>query len=122
MSIDHGALNIKGRTSTINCQLDKHFKNLAAQSRDAAKYNAARMKALRAEAKQLVQIHGFDLAELAVSKGTNTLPKAMKQLKSDAHWDPEKVITMMKIFLGKSNADRQEQPAEAGDSTQGEQQ
>lgn len=114
MSIDHGALNIKGRTSSINSQLDKHFKNLATQSRDAAKYNAARMKALRAEAKRLVQIHGFDLAELAVSKGTNTLPKAMKQLKSDAHWDPEKVITMMKIFLGKSNSDRQEQPAEAG--------
>ncbi len=122
MSIDHGALNVKGRTSTINGQLDKHFKDLAANSRDAAKYNAERMKALRAEAKKLVETHGHNLAAVAVLHGTNTLPKAMKQLKSDAHWDPEKVITMMKIFLAKSSSGRQEQPAEAGDCTKGEQQ
>lgn len=114
MAIDHGTLNVKGRTSTIDSQLDRHFKDLAANARQDAKYNAARMKALRAEAKQLVETHGHDLASLAVLHGTNTLPKAMKQLKSDAHWNPEKVITMMKIFLAKSKSDRQEQPSEAG--------
>lgn len=114
MAIDHGTLNVKGRTSTIDSQLNRHFKDLAATARQDAKYNAARIKALRAEAKQLVETHGHDLASLAVVHGTNTLPKAMKQLKSDAHWAPEKVITMMNVFLAMSASDRQEEQAEAG--------
>jgi hypothetical protein len=55
--LDHGELNIPGKTNSINAQLDAHKKAEATASQKAAKQKAAENKADKTKAKELFAAH-----------------------------------------------------------------
>jgi len=98
MSLDHGELNVLNRTKNIDRDLDRYFCTIREQNREDAKRKAADTKALRERAKRLVEERGEELAAIAVRAGVNTRAGALKKLRSDAHWEPEKVIGMVRAL------------------------
>jgi hypothetical protein len=96
MALDHGTLNIPlSKRGNINAQLDRHN---AAQARDrAANRKAASMVIAeqRVTAKALVS-KASDERVLQLAIRCNVTPATLrKQLKSDAHWQPELIIKLL---------------------------
>lgn len=92
--LDHGTLNIKGRTSGINHELDRYKADNARSEKAKRKENAAKTRELRAEAKALLSEH----EPMLLSRyGEKFCVKEMKSLfKSKAHFDPAWIIAFIK--------------------------
>lgn len=94
--LDHGVLNIPGRTGSINAELDRYK---ASQQRKAAADARARTtaaKAARAEAKALLVLHE---AGMVAKHGAQFGAAALKaKLKSMAHFEPEALVKMLAKF------------------------
>lgn len=84
MSLDHGVLNVPGRTSTINRDLDRFKADQAAQRRIDAK----QLRDLRVIAKAAVAaLTDERVAELA--QRLSIKPAAVrKEMQRCAHWTP----------------------------------
>lgn len=94
--LDHGELNIPGRTNGINAELDRWKADQAKQKRTQAKQDAATRKAQKAEAKRLFGQHGPAMIEKFAPKfGRKEIEQ---ELDSMAKWEPAKFIDLAQRF------------------------
>lgn len=100
--LDHGTLNIPGRTSTINSELDKYKARQAAADRAKAKELSAKLKANKAEARELWDRYGEamlqELGPRIVLKDGDTRDRAMRDMKATlldwVKWQPARFIRL----------------------------
>lgn len=99
--MDHGILNIKGRTSGINAELDRWKASIRAEAHAQAKADAAKTREQRATAKALVKEWSDEKCiQIAMTPGVcfprfSTAPTAKKaraKLMSVAHWTPTRLL------------------------------
>lgn len=94
--LDHGELNIPGRTNGIDAELDRWKADQAKQKRTQAKQDAATRKAQKAEAKRLFGQHGPAMIEKFAPKfGRKEIEQ---ELDSMAKWEPAKFIDLAQRF------------------------
>lgn len=91
MALDHGALSIPNRTRNINRDLDRYKREQEAKARAAHKEAAANLKDRRFKAKAL-------LAEWAETIEARHGKKAIKLLRSKAHWEPNFLVAFVEKF------------------------
>lgn len=95
---DHGELNIAGRTSGINAELDRYKETLRAEKLAMAKAAAAQLRARRVQAKAIVSDWSDDQCRVQVARLTRNLGLTGKQartkLNSEAHWAPCNVLKL----------------------------
>lgn len=92
MALDHGVLNIPGRTNNINAELDRYKAQQQRKTAAAHKASRAAHKELVAQAKAIV--NGWTLerfAELGKPHGL-TAKQAHKQMLSAASMRPEHIL------------------------------
>jgi hypothetical protein len=90
--MDHGILNIPGRTGTINAELDRYKATQAKQARAARKTKAAETRALRAEAAGLIEVMTPERLQ-AIADHCGVAPKEAKAaLHITAFWNPAALI------------------------------
>lgn len=93
MSLYHGILNVPlSKRGNIDRQIDAYKAQQARANREAAKAQAQTMKALRAQAKAAVAALSTEVIARIAVKGGITAAQVRSNLKSDAHWNPEKVL------------------------------
>lgn len=97
--MDHGMLNLpighRGRGGSIDAQIDSFKAEQARSERTERVANAATTKAQRIEAKRLLSEFPEErLASLAQRTGL-TVTQLRKNLASDCHWQPEKMIRLL---------------------------
>lgn len=99
--LDHGVLNIPGRTSGINAELDRYKATTRAEAHAQAKNAAAETRAQRLQAKALVESWpDAKCIEVAKRAGichptfgaTPTAKQARTKLNSVAHWTPKRLL------------------------------
>jgi hypothetical protein len=93
--LDHGMLNVPlAKRGDIDSQIDAYKRGVAAQSKAAAKVQAAQTKADRARAAEvLANMPAEQLARIA-AKASITVTQARKQLASIAYFTPARVIAL----------------------------
>lgn len=96
MALDHGTLNVSlSKRGNINAQLDRYKAEQAADRKSARKAAAEKTAKLRVEAKALLsKITDERVASLATMCGV-TQSAMRSRLKSDAHWQPELIISLL---------------------------
>lgn len=95
-ALDHGILNIPGRTRSINADLDRYKASQQRQARIDAKASTAATKAARAEAKALLAQHE---AGMVAKHGAQFGAAALKaKFKSMAFFEPEALVKMLTKF------------------------
>lgn len=98
--LDHGVLNIPGRTSGINAELDRHNAAARAEAHAQAKAAAAVKRERQAEAKGIVAAWTDEQCVVRASAFTGrrklTAKQARARLNSAAHWTPGNVIAFAK--------------------------
>lgn len=94
--LDHGELNIPGRTNGINAALDRHKAAQAAEQRAERKTQAAQNREDKARAKELFAQHG----EAIIAKNSNRFGRAQvaKTLDAMVKWEPRKFIQLAERF------------------------
>lgn len=95
-SLDHGELNIPGRTNNIDAQLDAYKRNQIAARKLQAKTDAARRREEKALARQLYDQHGSALIESMAHKFDRK--ELRKMLESQLKWEPAKIIKTLLRF------------------------
>jgi len=94
MSLDHGELNVPGRTSTINRDLDRHKAVLAADRRAKAKAAAKFLADQRTEAAALFAALPPERFEAAAARLGVTAKQARAEFKRLAFWQPSSFIAL----------------------------
>lgn len=95
--LDHGELNIPGRTKNINRDLDRYKKEQSAQQEAERKVASSNTKSNKAEAKQLLETH---LPAILKKHGAKFGEKNLREhLTSQSKWEPEKLIKFVNKFL-----------------------
>jgi len=96
MSLDHGMLNIPlSKRGNIDNQIDAYKADQAKTDRAVRKARADEVAILRIEAKSLLAAAPASrVADLAARFGI-TKGQMRSKLKSDAHWLPAQVITLL---------------------------
>lgn len=99
--LDHGVLNIPGRTAGINAELDRWKAGTRAAAHAQAKADAAKTREQRAEAKALIEgltdeqaialASRRDICFPPLAKG-GTAKQARAKLNSTAHWMPATLL------------------------------
>ena len=96
--LDHGVLNIPGRTSGINAELDRFKARERDDARALAKVKAAAHRERQAEAKALVASWDDMTCRTNVARLTrefgHTAKQARKRLNSEAHWAPGNILRL----------------------------
>jgi hypothetical protein len=102
--LDHGELNVPGRTNSINAQLDKHKAGQAAATKTAAKETALQRRNDKLEAKRLLAEHEAGMVASLVQKGNGkiTAKEAANELDQLAKWEPKKLISVAQSYLKNS--------------------
>ena len=98
MSLDHGVLNIPGRTGTINRDLDRHNARQAREAKAAAKAATAKRKADKAEAQRLFALHGDALCEWYAARHRFKPAAVRKHLEGWIKWTPADVVSLVAKF------------------------
>lgn len=107
--LDHGELNIPGRTSSINAELDKYEKQQAATAKAKARQNAAETKSDKAWAKELLAGHRDAIAARHGAKfGVRELKHQLDQW---AKWEPRKLIAFVEKFKAEQVQEHQARAA-----------
>ncbi len=95
--LDHGELNIKGRTDNINRELDKYKKEQADLAKTKAKATSQQTKEQKNLAKSLLEQYGKEVIEKHKAKfGEKEITKTLDQW---AKWEPHKLISFIDKFL-----------------------
>ena len=93
--MDHGELNILGRTSGINAELDRFKASQAKAAKVKAKQATADIAELRARAKLILAgLPEGKVLTMACQAGI-TEAQARQKLNSMAHWEPARVIKVL---------------------------
>ena len=96
MSLDHGILNVPlAKRGNIDAQIDRYKADQAKQAKHDRKERAIQMKAERAHAKRLVSELSDEFIQRLASKSGLTPTQVRKNLNSDAHWTPSKIIRVL---------------------------
>ena len=95
-TLDHGILNLPlSKRGNIDAQIDRYKADQAKTANAARKERAAEVAILRIEAKTLLAAADASrVAHLAARFGISKAEMRSK-LKSDAHWLPAQVITLL---------------------------
>lgn len=108
--LDHGELNIPGRTNGINAELDRYKAAQAKERATKAREQSASFKENKAAARAALQEFG----EQMVSSFKRLEPKAaMKELQSMATSQPKKLLDMVERWKGEQAAKPQAPEATA---------
>lgn len=100
--LDHGELNIPGRTSNINAQLDRYKAEQAKAAKSKAKEDAAERKSEKAQAKDLLAKHqDAILARHGEKFGNKELRNTLDQW---AKWEPKKLISFVNKFVSEQES------------------
>lgn len=96
-ALDHGELNIPGRTNGINAELDRYKAQQEAEGKAKRRADAAEKKTDKGRAKDLFANHG----EAIIAKHGDKLGAAelRKTLDSMVKWEPKKFIALAEKFL-----------------------
>ena len=95
--LDHGELNVKGRTNTLNKELDKYKKEQAELARTKAKASAQQTREEKALAKSLLNEYEKEILEKHKAKfGEKELKNTLDQW---AKWEPQKLISFVDRFI-----------------------
>lgn len=100
--LDHGALNIPGKSGNINAELDKY--KAAEKKADALnhKIEAASNKETKAKAKALYVMYGLDMINKHGAKfDKKKLAEALDQM---VKWEPKKFIALVEKFKAEQAA------------------
>lgn len=101
-SLDHGALNIPGRTNGINAELDRHKRDQAKAAKAQTKDDTAQRKAAKAEAQALfTELWPAMRAKLGPKFGDKELHTHLDQL---VKWEPSKFIALARQFQAEQSA------------------
>lgn len=96
--LDHGVLNIPGRTSGINAEIDRHKATTRAAAHAQAKADAATKRERQAKAKALVADWDDMTCRKNVARLTRefgmTAKQSRKRLNSEAHWAPGNILRL----------------------------
>lgn len=94
--LDHGELNVPGKTSKIDAELDKYKADQAKAAKSDAKTASAKTKANKAEAKKLFAEYGPALLEQYGAKmGKKALSETLDQM---VKWEPAKFLKLVEKF------------------------
>jgi hypothetical protein len=93
--LDHGALNIPGRTSGIDRELDAYKRQQAREGKAKAKADAEARRAAKAEAKALYARYGEAWLGDRVGAERRRLAYMLDQL---VKWEPKRAIVMLRAF------------------------
>lgn len=94
--LDHGVLNIPGRLSTIDRELDAYMARAAREAAVQRKAKAADTREAKTRAKELLALHGEAIvAAYGAKLGATALAQ---ELDSMAKWQPKKFIAMVESF------------------------
>lgn len=100
--LDHGELNIPGRTSTIDRDLDRHKADQARQQREQQKAETAQRKADKTEARRLHAELGKAIVDRHGDKfGRKKLEAELDQM---VKWEPKKFIDLANKFMAEQAA------------------
>lgn len=102
-ALDHGELNIPGRTKSIDAELDRFKAQQAAEGKKQAKASAAENKEAKDRAKALFAEHGEAIIakhgeKLGAKELRNTLDQMVK-------WEPKKFIALVEKFQKEHGAE-----------------
>lgn len=102
--LDHGELNIPGRTNGINAELDRYKANQAKEAKTERKSKAAQNREDKARAKELFA----EVGEALLDKHGDKLGRKEldKELDSMVKWEPAKFIRLAEKFKSEQAADR----------------
>lgn len=92
--LDHGELNIPGRTNGLNAEIDRHKAAEAKAAKVDRKAKAAATREAKAKAKQIVAERGAEMVARTVEKHGVDPKAAMATLNDMAKWQPEKLLDM----------------------------
>lgn len=95
--LDHGELNIPGRTQNIDADLDRYKKEQAAEKKASGKASRAEFNAQKATAKEAYAQHGAAMLEKYGPKMGRKEVKAM--LDSWVKWEPKKFNDFLERYL-----------------------
>ncbi|WP_456281627.1 hypothetical protein M1D55_19485 [Cupriavidus sp. JZ107] len=100
--LDHGVLNIPGRLSTIDRELDAYKARVAREAAVQRKAKAADTREAKKKAKELLATYGEAIvATYGAKLGATALAK---ELDSMAKWEPKKFIAMAESFANRAGA------------------
>jgi hypothetical protein len=102
--LDHGVLNISGKTNGINAALDKYKADKAKTDKTLAQAATTEKKADKAKAKELFAAHGEALADSTVAKNGVNKKDAMDTIDQLVKWQPAKAIALLEKFAADQNA------------------
>lgn len=94
--LDHGELNVVGRTNTINADLDRYKKEQSKKAAVDRKSAAQENRLLKAKAKELFAVHSVAMIEKFKGKfGEKELANKFDQM---VKWEPSKFIVIAERF------------------------
>jgi hypothetical protein len=100
--LDHGILNIPlSKRGDIDAQIDRYNAEQEREARAKHRQHVAALRDLRTEAKELVANVPDSIVKSIAAKARITPSKVRSNLKSDAHWTPDRII---RILRPKANA------------------
>lgn len=103
--LDHGEINIPGRTNNINAELDRHKARQEAEAKAKRKEDAATLKENKARAKELFAEHGEAIiAQHGEKLGAKDLRKTLDSM---VKWEPKKFIALAEKFQKEQAAARE---------------
>ncbi|HRQ74213.1 MAG TPA: JAB domain-containing protein, partial [Phycisphaerales bacterium] len=100
--LDHGILNLKGRTDTIDAELDAFRKQQKRTTKAQTKAESAQRKADRAQAKDLFERHGERIVERHGARFGHKELRA--ELKRMATWQPRRFIDLVSHFRSETES------------------
>lgn len=108
--LDHGELNIPGRTQKINAEIDRYQKQQKKAAKEEAKVNTAERKTDKAKAKEQLAQHKDEIIEQWGEKfGRKSLQETLEQW---AKWEPKKLLNFIEKFKKEQAAPKvQPEPA-----------
>lgn len=113
--LDHGELNIPGRTQGIDAELDRHKRELARAEKAQAKTDAQQRKDDKTEARRLFAEVGPAMREtLGPKLGDKELGDHLGQM---VKWEPRKFIALAHKFQAEQAASALTVPSEAAKPT-----
>ncbi|HWQ09038.1 MAG TPA: hypothetical protein VN436_08025, partial [Holophaga sp.] len=115
--LDHGVLNIPGKTNGIDAELDKYKKTQAAAAKAENKASAAEFKADKEKAKALFEQYWPAILEKHGPKfGKKQLHDTLDSM---VKWEPKKFITFMDKFKAEMGQEPENKPQEPAGEPEG---